>query len=231
MAAIKGKSIINNTIFMNKSEKFVITINRELGSGGRSVGRKVAERLGVNFYDKAVVKAMEEKYNLNVEEIEKLKGESHGKWIDIKRMEGTSDGIRIVNDRIYQVNPGEEFAQETTEEMFRTEQEVLRAIADEQSCVVAGRCGFYVFRDHPNHLNVLIQASMPYRVERLARKKNMTADEASKLIEQVDAMRENYVKHFTGTSRYDTRNYDIMLRADGMTEDELADIIVQYISK
>ena len=62
---------------MNRNEKFVITINREMGSGGRTVGRKLAERLGVQFYDKALIDALKEKYNHSVEEIEKLKGQSH----------------------------------------------------------------------------------------------------------------------------------------------------------
>ena len=59
---------------MNRNEKFVITINRELGSGGRTVGRKLAERLCVEFFDKALIRMMEEKYNLTAEEIEKMKG-------------------------------------------------------------------------------------------------------------------------------------------------------------
>ena len=63
---------------MNKNEKFVITINRELGSGGRTVGRKLAEKLGVEFYDKALIKALQEKYRLSVDEIEKLKGQQQG---------------------------------------------------------------------------------------------------------------------------------------------------------
>ena len=59
---------------MNKNEKFVISINRELGSGGRTVGEILARKLGVSFYDKALIKALEEKYNLTAEEIEKLVG-------------------------------------------------------------------------------------------------------------------------------------------------------------
>ena len=61
---------------MNKNEKFVITINRELGSGGRTVGRKLAEKLGVEFCDKLVVKGLQKEYNLSFEEIERQKGES-----------------------------------------------------------------------------------------------------------------------------------------------------------
>ena len=73
---------------MNKNEKFIISINRELGSGGRTIGSMLATRLGVPFYDKALIKALEEKYNLTLEEIETLKGRSHSWWADFKRVMG-----------------------------------------------------------------------------------------------------------------------------------------------
>ena len=212
---------------MKKNEKYVITINRELGSGGRTVGLKLAEKLGVQFYDKAVVKAIEEKYNLNVEEIEKLKGKKHNWWSDLKRVVSVGGGIMGVP--YYSVSEGEVTVKTTTDEMFKTETQILKGIAEEESCVLAGRSGFFVFRDHPNHLSILIQASMESRIKRLMGKQNLSEAEARKTINKVDEMRENYVNRYTGTSRYDTRNYDIVLRADGKTEDELVDIIMQYI--
>lgn len=212
---------------MKKNEKFVITINRELGSGGRTVGLKLAEKLGVQFYDKAVVEAIEEKYNLNVEEIEKLKGKKQNWWSDLKRVVSVGGGIMGVP--YYSVSEGEVTVKTTTDEMFRTETQILKGIAEEESCVLAGRSGFFVFRDHPNHLSILIQASMESRIKRLMGKQNLSEEEARKTINRVDEMRENYVNRYTGTSRYDARNYDIVLRADGKTEDELVDIIMQYI--
>ncbi len=212
---------------MKKNEKYVITINRELGSGGRTVGLKLAEKLGVQFYDKAVVKAIEEKYNLNVEEIEKLKGKKHNWWSDLKRVVSVGGGIMGVP--YYSVSEGEVTVKTTTDEMFKTETQILKGIAEEESCVLAGRSGFFVFRNHPNHLSILIQASMESRIKRLMGKQNLSEEEARKTINKVDEMRENYVNRYTGTSRYDTRNYDIVLRADGKTEDELVDIIMQYI--
>ena len=213
---------------MKKNEKYVITINRELGSGGRTVGLKLAEKLGVQFYDKAVVEAIEEKYNLNVEEIEKLKGKKHNWWSDLKRVVSVGGGIMGVP--YYSVSEGEVTVKTTTDEMFKTETQILKGIAEEESCVLAGRSGFFVFRDHPNHLSILIQASMESRIKRLMGKQNISEAEARKTINKVDEMRENYVNRYTGTtSRYDTRNYDIVLRADGKTEDELVDIIMQYI--
>ena len=211
---------------MNKNEKFVITINRELGSGGRTVGRKLAEKLGVKFYDKALIKALEEKYHLTVEEIERLKGQKHNWWADFERVVGIGPGMTA---NYYLSQKGDESGLLTTKEMFKAETEILKGIAEERSCVVAGRSGFFVYRYHPNHLSILIQASMESRVERVARKQNMTEDEARKTIERVDKMRENYVKKYTGTSRYDTRNYQLVISADGKTEEQMADLIMQYI--
>ncbi len=211
---------------MNKNEQFVITINRELGSGGRTVGRLLAEKLGVPFYDKAVIKALKEKYNLTTAEIERLKGRKHSWWADVERILKIDAGMSM---DYYLPKKTDAPDLLTTDEMFKTETLILQDLAAEKSCVVAGRSGFHVFRDHPNHLSILIQASMDYRIERVARKQNMTEDEARKTIERVDRMRENYVKKYTSTSRYDTRNYQLVIAADGKTEEEIADMIMQYI--
>ena len=214
---------------MNVNEKFVITINRELGSGGRTVGQKLAEKLGVPFYDKALIKALQEKYKLNVDEIEKLKGSNHSWWADFKRTMAL--GYKMDEAKYYQVSLGGEPDLLTTEDIFNAEQEILKGIAADESCIIAGRSGFFVFRNHPNRLSILIQASKEFRVARVARKQGITPEEAAKIIDKVDKMRENYVNRFSKTSRYDTRNYDLVISADGKTEDEIADFILKYIGK
>ena len=90
---------------MNKNEQFVITINRELGSGGRTVGEKLAAKLGVAFYDKALVKALQEKYHLTVEEIETLKGRKHNWWSDFSRVVSLGETVRA---SYYKVEMGKE---------------------------------------------------------------------------------------------------------------------------
>ena len=218
---------------MNKQEKYVVTINRELGSGGRTVGRMLAEKLGVEFYDKALIEALEKKYNLNIEQIEKLKGQNHAWWAEFARsMFGVDLGVPNygkINAMYYLAVMDFSDVKPTSKEVFESETEILKGIAEVESCVVAGRSGFYVFRDHPNHLNVFIQASMPYRVERVMRKQQITEEEAVKTIKKVDKMRENYVKKYTGLSRYDTRNYDLVISADGKSEEQIVDIIMKYI--
>ena len=213
---------------MNKNEKFVITINRELGSGGRTIGEKLAEKLGVKFYDKALIKGLMDHYHLTVDEIEKVKGRKHNWWSDVEHMLQIGPGV-TTNYYMLQTNNVSERL--TTDEVFKTETMILQDIAAEASCVVAGRSGFYVFRDHPNHLSILIQASLPCRIARVVRKQNVNEDEARKIIAKVDEMRENYVKKYTKTSRYDTRNYDLVISMDKMTEDNAVEVIMDFINR
>ena len=205
---------------MNKNEKFVITINREAGSGGRTVGAKVAEKLGVPFYDKALIQALMEKYNLTSEEIESLKGRKHDWWSEFKRVVG----IDSVGDTIIDTPDMYDAA-----DIFRREVEILKGIAESESCVIAGRSGFFVFEDHPNHLSILITAPLEQRIQRLMRKRGLTEEETRKTIEKIDEARENYINKYTGTSRYDSRNYDLVINMEGKTEEQIANLILMYI--
>jgi len=215
---------------MKLNEKFVISINRELGSGGRTVGELLARRLGVIFYDKALIKALTKKYNLSVEEIERLKGTNHSWWKDfVSHLTPFYDAAKSEFYRMENVH--DKTQQVTSEEVFKVETKILKEIASAESCVIAGRSGFFVFRSHPNHISVLIQAPIKSRIERVMAKQNKTAPEARELIELVDVMRENYINRYTGTSRYDTRNYDLVINMDGLTENDAVDIIMQYIEK
>ena len=212
---------------MKKDEKFVITINRELGSGGRTVGEKLARKLGVPFYDKALIKALMEEYHLTVEEIEHLKGQKDSWWKDFQRhVLPFYDTARI---QYYYTNSNLEPELLTSGEIFKTETRILEEIAKEESCIIAGRSGFYIFRKHPNHLSILIQAPMENRIKRICGKQNISEKEALETINKVDKMRENYINTYTDTSRYDARNYDLVFNMADHTEDEIVDLILQYI--
>ena len=213
---------------MVKNQKFVITINRELGSGGRTVGRKLAEKLNVPYYDKLLIQSLQEKYKLSVEEIEKEKGNKH-QWLNY--LKNAFVAINQNKDELwyYQMVNGELGDMVTSEDMFKVEQEILKEAAEEQSCIVAGRSGFYVFANHPNHVSIMIQAPMEQRIERVMKKQGLNHEEAEKAIKNVDKMRENYVTKYTGTSRYDTRNYDLVISMNGKTEDEVVEMILNYI--
>ena len=211
---------------MNKNEKFVITINRELGSGGRTVGRILAQKLGVPFYDKALIRALEKKYELTTDEIERLKSRKRSWWADFKRVMVV--GEDAANSTAYYVGSDSDLL--TTEALFKAEKEILSGIAEAESCVIAGRSAFFVLNGHPNRLSVLIQAPIENRIERLMKKQNMEWKEALKTINKVDKMREEYVKNYAQTSRYDTRNYDLVINMAGKTEEQVADFILSYIN-
>ena len=206
---------------MNKNEKFVITINREIGSGGHTVGAKIAAKLGVTYYDKAVIQGLMEKYHLSVEEIESLKGREQDWWSEFKRVIGLGHDMSdsVINEPdLYNAN-----------DIFRTEKDILLGITESESCVIAGRSGFFILQDHPNRLSIFITAPMEQRIQRLVSHQGLSVEEAKQTIEKVDKSRENYIKKFTGTTRYDTRNYDLVINMKGKTEDEIADLILQYI--
>ncbi len=213
---------------MNTNEKFVITVAREIGSGGRTIGRKLAAKLGVRYSDKELIRNLREKFNLTAYSIEKLKGEKKSWLADFIQMVAPMPKVGMLLDT------DSKFLQElrsdvTTNDIYKAESEILNAIAEESSCVIAGRSGFFVLKDHPNKLDVFITASRENRIKRIVRKQHLTETEAETIMDSIDEARDNYVKRYTGKSRYDARNYDIVLNADNHTEDEIVDIILSYI--
>ena len=215
---------------MNTDEQFVITISRQIGSGGRTVGRKLAEALNVRFSDRELIQELMKRFNLTASGIEKLKGEKKS-WIeDFIQMVAPVPKISLLTDS--DSDYVKEFSPEVTpEEVFKAESEILKSIAAEGSCVIAGRSGSFVLKDCPNKLDIFISASKEHRIERVSRKQGLTSKEAEALIDRIDEQRENYIKRFTGESRYDLRNYQLVLCMDNLTEDQAVDLILKYIGK
>ena len=207
---------------MNKNEKFVITVNRELGSGGRTIGRKLAERLNVKYYDKALIQGLTKEFGLSVEEIEKIKAQKKTWWNEFNN---------YYKKRGSTTMPMEAETVLTTESMMATEKKILQELAAKESCVVAGRSGFLVFREWPNHINIFIQAPMESRIERVMRKQGLSREEAIAAIKKVDKGRETYIQKYADTSRYDTRNYDLVINAAGLSEDDAVEVIMNYIER
>ena len=208
---------------MDKTKRTVVTINRELGSGGRTIGEKLAARLGIKFYDKALIQELTRKFELSVDELEKVKASRRNWWND------------FIQNYMNRYNVEEHFNVEanvaTTENIFRVESQFLSNLAKDESCVIAGRSGFYIFRNDPDAVRILIQSDMPHRISRVMAKQGVSEQEARDIIAKADKGREHYTQQFSGTSRYDTRNYDLVLNVAGLTEDEAVDIITEYINK
>jgi cytidylate kinase len=211
-------------------DPFVITISRTVGSGGRTIGRKLAERLGVRFSDKELIDALQNKFNLTAESIEELKGKKK-RWLDdfIQMVapvpmsgllvSGESDYVSEYNSTL------------SVNDVFEAEKEILNGIADEGSCVIAGRLGFFVLKDRPNKVDILITASRDKRIARIMEKQNLSRQKAEEVIDSVDKARDNYVMRYTRQSRYYARNYHIVLNMDYITEDKAVDLILSYLGK
>lgn len=208
---------------MNKNEKFVITINREVGSGGRTVGSILAEKLGVKYCDKAVIEGLTQKFGLSPERIEEIKAQKKSWWNEINNYYQT-----LVSSAS---KPMDAEVVIDSEKMFETEKHILQELAVQESCVIAGRSGFMVFRQWPNHLNIFIQASMDHRIKRIMSRRNATLEQAREIIEKVDTTREAYIKKYEDTTRYDTRNYDLVISMDDLSEEDAAELIIDYINR
>lgn len=210
---------------MDIRKPFVITVSRELGSGGRTVGRKLAEHLGVRYSDKELIEALQNQFNLNTTEIEKFKSKKKNWFDDYVQLVAPMPKASLFVEAKSAYRP-----MPASEELYKAETEILKAIADKGSCVIAGRLAFYALREYANKADIFITASLPKRLERVMLKQNLSEAEAREAIERVDCGRENYVKRFSGLSRYDARNYDLVLNMDQLQdEDEAVAIILKYL--
>ncbi len=208
---------------MDKNQKFVIAINREVGSGGHAIGEELAKKLGVKFYDKAIVKELTKKFNLSVDELEEVRSSKFNWWNSL--VESYMNRYRI--EERFDV----ENTVATTDNVFKVESDFLRQLAEDESCVIAGRSGFYIFRDNPNALKIFITCDMPQRIERMMKVRNLTEEEAVKAIDKFDKGREAYTKKFSGKSRYDARNYDLVINVTHMSVQQTVNLILDYIDK
>lgn len=213
---------------MKLNDPFVITISREIGSGGRTVGLKLAEKLGAHYSDKRLIEELEKKLNVSAYGIEQIKGQKKGWLADFMQMVApvpkASAIVGIDSNYIQEFRP-----EVSVKEVYEAEKEILNAIADEGSCVIAGRSGFFVLKDRPNKVDVFITASRDNRIKRVMKKQGLPLEQAQALVDQVDKMRENYVQRYTGLSRYDARNYDLVINMDLVSEDEAVELIMAYI--
>lgn len=214
---------------MNRKEDFVVAISREVGSGGRTVGRLLAERLGVRFSDKELLDGLRDRFGLTAEKIEQLKSEKRSWFADFVQFAAPMPKADLI------VDSGSRYINEfsvsnTTEEIYRAEVEIIKAIADRGACVMAGRSASFVLKDHPNKMSVFITASREKRIARVAQKQHLSEAQAEAVVEAVDKARENFVKRFTGQSRYDLRGYDLVVDMDQLCDEAAAvEVILKFI--
>ena len=207
---------------MDRNENFVITINRQFGTGGHAIGAALAERLGVKLIDKQVLKAVAEKFNLTEREAEDLEARRPSWWEDFSHF---YQSFVVMNK--YQAI-GRDI---TSRQLFYAQAEAMKRIAHEESCVVIGRCGFNVFSEHPNRLSIFLHSPIRRRVIRIMDRYHVDEEKARLMIEDNDYTREIYTKIFTGKDRYDTRNYDLALDVTKFGINGAVDFLLKFIDE
>ncbi|MBQ3767929.1 MAG: cytidylate kinase-like family protein [Prevotella sp.] len=187
---------------MNKEDKFVITISRQFGTGGHEIGAELARRLGVKLLDKQILNEVASRMEAVEDAVEKIEARNP-LWRD--------DFTNFY--RTYMANAeynGME-QEQTSRKLFKAQADAIRRIADEESCIIIGRCGFDIFADHPNALKIFIHSTMDVRKRRIAEKYDISESDAAAMIVDNDYSRELYTKTFTGRDWKDATNYDISL--------------------
>ena len=183
-----------------ENNNFIITINREFGTGGKEIAQKLGSLLGVNVYDKALLGALAEKFNMTEEEIEQAKSKKSN-W----------------RERV------------TSKEIYAAEEKMLKEIAERESCVLVGRAGFKIFKDHPKSVKILLIADDEARAKRIAETEDLSMAEARRVIKEIDGERDKYIETFAGVSRYDARNYDFVLNVTNIPTYLVAVFLAQNI--
>lgn len=205
---------MDNTI----SKKFIVTIARGYGSGGRTIGKMLADRLGVKFYDKDLIRMASDVSGIN----ESLFGQS-----DEKTRSGVFGKPGVYKGEV--IAPGKSgFISE--ENLFNYQAMVIKQIAGEGSCVIVGRCADYVLRDDPSVVRVFIYADEEACIKNAADVKGITdRREALKTIASTDKERAAYYKAHTGREWIDARNYDLCLNSGNLGFDKCVEIITNFI--
>jgi len=188
----------------------VITIAREYGSGGRYIGKLVAERLGIKLYDKEFIAKIAEDTGLSSEYIE------------------NNEQKRNVLDSL---NNGYYAGLSNADELFVKESELIKKIAGTESCVIVGRCADFILKDNKNVLKVFINSDINDKIKRATEIYGMDTEKAEKEIARINKLRSNHYKYYTENEWNDPSNYDICINSDAIGIENSVELICNLANK
>lgn len=197
--------------------EYVITIGRQYGSGGRSVGKYLAEKLGVKYYDSELIRLAAEKNEVD-SEFYKEADEKASKLFNGFFSFATPTGyyLPIYNDMI------------VNDALFMTQASIIREAAA-QSCVIVGRCSEYILREHPNLVRVFLYADKEDRKKRLVEKYGESEKNVEKVIAKSDRQRSVYYNTYTDGGWGEMGNYDICINTSKLSIEGAAETVLDYI--
>lgn len=170
------------------NEKFIINIGRQLGSGGREIGERLATELNISYYDKELIKLASQESGLCKEFFEKA---------DEKASQGLIGGLFGMRFPFVTESAMPYSNCLSNDALFKIQSDVIRKLAEEKSCLFVGRCADYILRDNPRCVNVFISASLEDRIERVMNRHHITREDAEDLIEKVDKKRASYYNYYS----------------------------------
>lgn len=200
-------------------ENIVITIARQYGSGGRTVGKMLAKELNISYYNSNLLSLASEESGISerlfVQMDEKLKN---------------SPFLRRTTD-IYtgELIPPESNDFVSAKNLFNYQAQVIKRLAKTESCVIIGRAADFVLKDYPNVISVFVHASKEFNLARAMEHNSMTESEMKKFIEKTDKYRSEYYRHYTGREWTDARNYDLCLNSGKLGFDKCVEEIKAYM--
>jgi len=196
--------------------KRILTISREFGSGGRTIGRLAAEKLGWAFYDREMVDEVAKHTGFAADFVE-------------RNAETVPTGSFLFDMVMY----GPAFhtmpkgTLTLTDQIFFTQSEIIRSLADEKPCVIVGRCADDILRKRSDCLNVFIHADMMHRAEHVVAHYGVPAASAEKELAKSDQLRRSYYRHYTGRTWGKAQNYHLSLDSGVLGIEQCVDIIVR----
>ncbi len=206
---VKSQALVDDTSADNQlSKHIIITISREYGSGGRYVGRLIADKLGIKLYDKELIIKLSEKTGLSEEYIEDN--------------EQKREILSSLNDGYY-------FSLNNANNLFLNEAELIKKLADNESCVIIGRCADFILRDRKDVTKIFIYSDIENKIRRATEIYGLEKAKAEKEIKRINKLRANHYKFYTERDWNDKSNYDICINSDVLGVEKTADLICDMI--
>ena len=191
-------------------KRYVITISREFGSLGRPIAKRLAELLGIEFYDREIVEKTAQNLGLPVSVIK--------------------DREESVKNRFFNMSyPLGNEATEQQDQIFHEQTKIIREVADKHSCIIVGRCGDYVFENEKNCLRVHIYAPYEARYRNCVDILRMDQEAAKRTIRKVDKARKAYHLHYAGFAPGDPQHLDLLINSDIFGINGTAETLAQIV--
>lgn len=203
-------------------DNVVITIARHFGSGGKTIGKMLAEDLGINFYEHEIIKMASEDSGI----AEELFNQADEKLKKTPMFFGWGQHSAGYKGKL--IDPGSaEFVSDHN--LFNYQAKIIRELAEKESCVIVGRAADFVLKDRPNAVSVFVHASKEYCIKQAIERAAYIGKDVERFIERTDKYRSDFYRYYTGQEWADARNYDLCLNSERLGFDGTMYAIEEYL--